>query len=140
MNAKRTFQIGIASAAAALVALSGTSTAIAGSSGMTKASSRVVAKIAKTSGSTVPARCLNAELARSDKSWAAVWLVYSPQTGCPVGEGYYVVNKVNKRWQALPIGGSYVPCSVLKSELKAAGAPKSVFRDFKAGGYCVKGE
>lgn len=112
--------------------------AVAASAGMVDSSGKTVKAIVKDLGLTVPARCVVAQQARSKRSWAAYSLTTG--TGCNPGDGYTVVQRSGKKWKALPIGGSYVPCSYLKSKLAKAGAPKSVYRDFKAGKYCEKGE
>jgi hypothetical protein len=121
-----------------VMVVAGPGLAAAGSPGMVDSSGKTVKALVKDLGLTVPARCVVAQQTRSDRSWAAYSLKSGP--GCNPGEGYAVVQRSGGTWNALPIGGSYVTCSDLKSKLTKAGAPTSVFRDFKAGQYCVKGE
>lgn len=119
--------------------LAGPAVSHASSAGVLKASPRVVAQMVKDMGTSQPAKCQGADLARSDRSWGAFSLANPLPAGCSAYDGYSIVHKVSGTWKALPIGGSSVPCSDFKKSLKKAGAPSSVYRDFKAGGYCIPG-
>jgi len=110
----------------------------AASAGMAPSSGKTVKAIVKDVGISTKARCVVGHQARSDKSWGAYSLTTG--AGCNPADGYTVVHRTGGGWKALPIGGSSVPCSYLKSQLSSAGASKGVFRDFKAGGYCIKGD
>ena len=125
-------------AVGATLALGLPGAALASSPGMVKASAQTAKQIVDDIGLPVPARCVAAKQARSDRAWGA----YSIRSGsgCNPGDGYTVVHRSGGSWEALPLGGSYVPCSALKEGLAKAGAPASVFRDFKAGKFCVAGE
>ena len=138
MKRARLGTITTALALGAVAALGAQGAALAASAGVVDASSKTVKAMAKDMGLVVPARCVVAEQARSDHTWAA----YSVRSGsgCNPGDGYSVAHRSNGMWMALPIGGSYVPCSDLKAKLADAGAPNSVFRDFRAGKFCVRGE
>ena len=92
----------------------------------------------KDIGITQSAKCQAADLARSDRSWGAFSLVNPLPAGCSAYDGYSIVHKVNGVWTALPIGGSSVSCSGFKKSLKKAAARDSVYRDFKAAGYCQR--
>ena len=136
-------RVGLGAASAMLLvgtalALGAPGAASSASAGMSPASGKTVKSIVRDVGLMVPARCVVAEQARSNRSWAAYSLTTG--AGCNPGDGYTVVQRSGGKRNALPIGGSSVPCSYLKSQLANAGAPKSVYRDFKAGKYCVKGE
>lgn len=132
-------RLSIATALSAALVVLGGSTTYASSAGVTKASPRLVAQMVKDMGITQPAKCQGAYLARSDRSWGAFSLANPLPAGCSAYDGYSIVHKVRGSWKALPIGGSSVPCSDFKKSLKKAGAPSSVYRDFKAGGYCIPG-
>lgn len=139
MNSPRLFRLGAISVLAAALVAAGGAVSHASSAGVVKASPRVVAQMVKDMGTTQPAKCQGADLARSDRSWGAFSLANPLPAGCSAYDGYSIVHKVSGTWTALPIGGSSVPCSDFKKSLKKAGAPSSVYRDFKAGGYCIPG-
>ncbi len=138
MRHRKLGAVGFALALGTAMALGLPGGAVAASSGMVPASGKTVKAMVKDMGLQVPAKCLSAKQARSNRSWAAISGKSGP--GCNPGDGYSVAQRANGKWKALPIGGSYVTCSDLKSKLAKAGAPKSVFRDFKAAKFCVKGE
>jgi len=133
-------RLGAVPVLAAALVVAGSTTGQARPTGVVKASPRVVAKMVKDMGTPNPAKCQAAELARSDRSWGAFSLANPLPAGCSIYEGYSIVHKVKGTWKALPIGGSSVPCSDFRKSLKKAGAPAAVYRDFKAGGYCIAGE
>ena len=110
----------------------------ASSAGVVKASPRVVAQMVKDMGSTQPAKCQGSDLARSDRSWGAFSLANPLPAGCSAYDGFSIVRKVRGTWAALPIGGTSVSCSGFRKSLKKAGARDSVYRDFKAAGYCQR--
>ena len=119
-------------------ALGAQGAALAAPTGLVDAASKTVKAMVKDIGLVVPARCVVAEQARSDRTWAA----YSAKSArnCNPGDGYTVAHRSNGVWKALPIGGSSGTCSDLKAKLADAGAPNAVYRDFRAGKLCVKGE
>lgn len=139
MMALRFLRFGATAALAATLVVSGGAVGAASSAGVVKASPRVVAQMVKDMGTTQPAKCQAAELARSDRSWAAFSLANPLPSRCSAYDGYSIVHRVNGTWKSLAIGGSYVPCPDFKKAMKKAGAPSSVYRDFKAGGYCIPG-
>lgn len=120
------------------LALTQSGVALAASPGLVKASGQTVRGIVGDIGLSVPARCVVAEQARSNRAWG----LYSLRSGggCNPVDGYTVIHRSGGSWKALPLGGSSVPCSALKAGLADADAPASVFRDFKAGGACTRGE
>lgn len=122
---------------AGTLTMGGGAAAQGASPGVIKASPKVVAQIAAGLGLTLPPECLGARLARSDRTWAVYSVAMPVPAGCPISEGDTVVHKVKGTWESVPAGGSSVPCSDYKKALKKAGAPSSVYRDFKAGGYCT---
>ena len=139
MNASRIIRLGAMPALAVVLVAAGGTAAQASEAGVVKASPRVVAQMVEDMGTTQPAKCQGAHLARSDRAWGAFSLANPLPAGCSAYDGYSVVHKVKGTWKALPIGGSSVPCSDFKKSLKDAGAPASVYRDLKAGGYCIPG-
>lgn len=139
MSSSRLIRLWVMPVLAAALVLAGGAAVQASPAGVVKASPRVVAEMVKDMGATNPAKCQAADLARSDRTWAAFSLANPLPAGCSVYDGYSVVHKVKGKWKSLPIGGSGVPCPDFKKSLKKAGAPASVYRDFKAGGYCIPG-
>lgn len=140
MNSSQLFRLGAISVLASALVAAGGIASHASSTAVVGASPRVVADMVKDMGTTQPAKCQGAYLARSDRSWGAFSLANPLPAGCSAYDGYSIVHKVKGTWKALPIGGSSYPCSDFKKSLKKAGAPLSVYRDFKAGGYCIPGE
>lgn len=122
----------------AAMALSFQGVALAGGQGMKETSRMTVRAIVNEVGLSVKTRCVDADRSKSDRTWAAYF--GSSKPGCTGLDGYTVVHRSRGSWRALPIGGSYVPCSDLEAKLASAGASKAVFRDFQAGGYCQRGE
>lgn len=64
------------------------------------------------------------------------WGRYSIDGSCEVGEGYWIVHKTKTGWRQIGLGGSSIPCDALKTGLREAGAPQSVYRDLKRERYC----
>lgn len=140
MKSSRLVQLGAIPVLAAAVVVIGSGASQASATGVAKASPRVVEQMVEDMGTTQPAKCQEASLARSNRSWGAFSLASPLPAGCSAYDGYSIVHKVKGAWEALPIGGSSVPCPDFKKSLKRAGAPLSVYRDFKAGGYCIPGQ
>jgi hypothetical protein len=97
-----------------------------------------VAKIVVQTGGEQPARCYVAGRAASDRDWAIVTYRTDPvPKGCQPGDGYWVVHRTAGVWSdSADIPVVTVSCTALKRDLREAGAPRSVFTDFKAAGAC----
>ena len=104
--------------------------------GMTPMTRQTVKSIVKDAKLTQPLDCYDGLQAISSKRWGAFWGKYTADGRCQVGEGYEVVHKTSSGWTQTGIGGSSVPCPHLKSKLREAGAPLSVFQDFKSKRLC----
>lgn len=126
---------GIVAASALALGLVAASPALA-AGGLTPMSKATVAQVVRDTGLTEPARCYDGQRAQSDKRWGVFWGRYTANGSCQVGEGFWIVHKTRSGWREIGLGGSSVPCSHLKSGLRAAGAPLSVYRDLKSERYC----
>lgn len=104
--------------------------------GLTPMSKSTVAQVVRETGLTEPTGCYDGQRARSDKRWGVFWGRHTADGSCQVGEGFWVVHKTRNGWREIGLGGSSVPCSHLKTGLRAAGAPLSVYRDLKQERYC----
>ena len=129
-----------AGAAVAASVLAGASASAAPRAGVVDAKPKVVAAMVADMGLSNAATCFQAQRARSDRRWAAFGLASPLGAGCDAYDGYTVIRKVQRTWEAIPVGGSSVDCSDLRAGLDEYGAPRSVYRDFKRAGYCNRGQ
>jgi hypothetical protein len=119
-----------------VVVMAGASWASAESTGVRPASSRVIAEIVRDLGLPQPSRCYGGSVARSQSRWVAIGVRHPVPAGCQGVDGYGIVRKTGGTWRDIKAGGSRVPCRTLRSSLASAGAPPSVFRDFKSAWLC----
>jgi len=88
-----------------------------------------------TRGSAQPAKCYAAYIADSNKSWAVLMDAYPTPSKCHPFDGWGIQTKRGGKWR-LAFGGSHFTCPDFKRNLIVAGAPLSVYKDFKASGFC----
>lgn len=105
--------------------------------GTVPASAKVKAEMLRDFAITEPARCFAPQLAKSDPRWATFPPTLPSPAGCTPYDGVGVVRKVNGTWVSVPgVSGGRDCASVKQVLVGKRKAPLSVFRDFKASGYC----
>lgn len=105
--------------------------------GTVLASAKVKGEMVADFGLTEPAKCFAPQLAKSNKRWATFNPALPSPTGCTPYDGVGVVHKVKGTWEAVSGVAGNRDCASLKRTLVGDNnAPLSVFRDFKAAGYC----
>lgn len=105
--------------------------------GTVLASAKVKSEMLKDFNITEPARCFAPELARSDRRWATFSPALPSPPGCTPYDGAGVVRKVSGTWMSVPgVSGGRDCASVKRVLIGTHKAPRSVYRDFKAAGYC----
>lgn len=136
---RRTVCFGFVTAICLILGAVPPTAAWAGPPGVDRASPHLVKRMVVDLNVTNPARCQDAQLARSDRSWAIFSL--APRLGpkCTPYDGFSVIRKQGGTWKTTGIGGSSFGCALFKKALRQEGAPESVFLDFRAAGACLPG-
>jgi hypothetical protein len=139
---RRTLIVTASSVALAAGLVLGAPSASASKAGVVAASASQTAAIAQQIKLDEPAECISIFYAKSSKRWAVMQFKAPVSKKCEkyAFDGYNVLRQksAKKPWRFAGIGGSSVPCSALKSQLADKKAPASVFRDFRAAGYCER--
>lgn len=104
--------------------------------GTTQLSRDQVSRIVLDTAPGQPARCYIAGHADSDKAWAILTYRSPAPKGCQPTDGYWVVHRTSSGWIDTEIPVVVATCKTLRKDLAKAGAPLSVFRDFKTSGAC----
>lgn len=104
--------------------------------GTTQLSRDQVSRIVVDTAPGQPARCYIAGHADSDKAWAILTYRSPAPKGCQPTDGYWVVHRTSSGWIDTEIPVVVATCKTLRKDLARAGAPRSVFLDFKASGAC----
>lgn len=104
--------------------------------GTTQLSRDQVSRIVLDTAPGQPAKCYIAGRADSDRAWAILTYRSPAPKGCQPTDGYWVVHRTSSGWIDTEIPVVVTTCKNLRKDLAKAGAPLSVFSDFKTSGAC----
>lgn len=104
--------------------------------GTTQLSRDQVSRIVLDTAPGQPAKCYIAGHAESSARWAILTYRSPAPKGCQPTDGYWVVHRTSSGWIDTEIPAVVTTCKTLRKDLAKAGAPLSVFRDFKTSGAC----